>query len=604
MSIIYLFLIIFFLSLAMGLIFNRNISKTIFLSMIFIILWIYMFGLLKNVKLGCITLVILGVIAMIYDITNYKKIKPLISFSALTYLILTFLISIIFFRYAHLSSWDEFTHWGTYVKNIWYFNSLGNDRFTSIANSYPPGISIFQYFLIFLNGRFSESQLYIALYILLTSIFINLTDKLKLRNNFTKFITVFFICLIFPAGFTAANSIQNIYVDTMLGILFAYCIFSLVKEEISIFGIINLSLSTALLILTKDSGLVFAFAVYCIILFDILFFRREMYKDFYINRIKNSRKLKIILCICILLPIIIKILWMIYVSINIHVSTTMNSVVFKYPTYGNSVIRAFLGTIFTNGLETTGGIIFIPTIYWIVISIFLTYITKKEKNYKIIVFSIISSTILYLLFLMMSYLFIFGEDEAMRMASVGRYLITLILGTMGIPIYYALYQFVSDEINNKIVFSVIILLVIFITGYYQFVNKLLTFNQNTTSEFYSNYNDIIELQRKLEKNTKIYYISVDSDGLDFYITKYLMTPVFVQEKNFNLYNYNDKGRIKSKDFQKVLTENKYDYVYINTVNEKLKKDYKDIFNDDIYEKSLYRVEKGGQLTKINNKDIK
>lgn len=584
MSLLFLFLIITIVSYFLGIRCNKKISSTIFPATIMIILWIYIFGIFHQLKLGCISLVGISIFLLIYEVFNYKKIKKVTNISALFYLSIIFIISIVFFKNNHLINWDEFSHWGTYVKNMFYFQSLGNNSFTSIANSYPPGISIFQYFLQFLNRKYQESFLFIALYILISIVFINIFENCKKSKG--KFILNCFILIVFPCCFVAANSIDSIYVDTILGIVFAYCILSIIKKEISLFHFLNLFLSTSLLILIKDSGIIFAGVIYITLLFDIFFVRKKEYIKF----LKSSNLSKKIICVILLfLPIIIRGLWMIYCAKNISVSNGYDLITLSYPQYGKDVISLFLSTIFTNGIGTTGGILFLPTIYWIAISVFFILILK-EKEDKTLIFAIIMCSILYCLFLIASYLFIFNKVEALKLASIGRYLVSLILGVFGISVYNALYKYNNNQINNNY-FAIIIMFVVMTVGYYPFVSKVLNYNQNTTKEFYNGYNEIQQLSSKLDIDDKVYYISIESDGLDFYISKYLLTPIWTQTGNFDLYNFDNKGAISVNGFKNILLE--YDYVYVHKITEKFIQDYSILFNDEIKENSLYKIEKEG-----------
>ena len=51
-----------------------------------------------------------------------------------------------------IAEWDEFSHWGSVVKSMFLTNGLSVKEGSSLMfKSYPPAISIFEYFFQVIN---------------------------------------------------------------------------------------------------------------------------------------------------------------------------------------------------------------------------------------------------------------------------------------------------------------------------------------------------------------------------------------------------------------------------------------------------------------------
>lgn len=81
--------------------------------------------------------------------------------------------------------WDEFSHWADIVKVMTTLNDFGtNPESYSIFRSYPPGMSLFQYYALKLSEwttsvPFNEWQLYAAYQIFLFSFMLPFIKELK-----------------------------------------------------------------------------------------------------------------------------------------------------------------------------------------------------------------------------------------------------------------------------------------------------------------------------------------------------------------------------------------------------------------------------------------
>ena len=583
MPVLFLIAMLLCISITIGLIFSKNITFTFFPTIMLISLTVYLFGCLGLLNVGCIVLIIISFVSLIFNIVNIKKIKEIFSVELFLYLIILFLLSIVFFSKAHFTMWDEFTHWGSVLKNMFYFKSLPTDSFTSVANAYPPIISVFEYILLFISKKYNEGLIYIALFILTSSVFVESFANISIKKNKCKFIITSILLIVFPNIFAATSAFSSIYVDTIISLFFAYSLLKIVNDEPDLFSIISSSLCLSFLFLTKDVGLVFGIVIYFSIFLNFIK-RRNKYSKLLV---KKSFIRKIGLLVLILLPIMFRIIWFVYITNNIRVLNTYDMINFSYPDYGLTVISTFLSTFFTNGLSTTSGLIFMPTFYWIILSCFLLYYSNKKECLELIS-NIFVLTIGYLLFYLISYLFLFNESEALSMASVGRYLSTLALSVFAIPVYGGLVAFNNSKSCDNNHFIIVLAIVAFSIGYFPYVGKVFDLFSESQNN-YSQYDTILKYKDVLNDNNKVYYLSIDSTGLDYYIVQYLVTPYMLQNDKYDLYNCSNER--PCADFNVIL--NNYDYVWLEHINKQFLDDYESLFDSAINEKSMYKV--------INNK---
>ena len=130
MSLILALIVLMGVAVFTSIIFNKKIDKTIILSFFITIFIIYIFGFFDHLK------------EIIHNIIT----PGMIIFGILT------IIIFIFERGRMIAEWDEFSHWGSVVKSMFLTNGLSVKEGSSLMfKSYPPAISIFEYFFQVIN---------------------------------------------------------------------------------------------------------------------------------------------------------------------------------------------------------------------------------------------------------------------------------------------------------------------------------------------------------------------------------------------------------------------------------------------------------------------
>ena len=231
-----------------------------------------------------------------------------------------FIIVLIFFSifdfnrvYTH---WDEFSHWGEMLKEM-----IRTDKFYSsslsvlqVHKDYPPIIQLFELFIIKLFGSYKECYAIFALHLLELSLFTFLIDdSIKLDKKNLIIGTFFTILLIFLyiILFDLHGIVNSIYIDYFLAFLVAYILITifLSKDKTSIFTLLNISISSSFLLLTKQIGI----SLYAMIIFF-----------YFICLIMDNKKIKIskgniivllkIVFLIIVVPILLLLWWNSYIK--------------------------------------------------------------------------------------------------------------------------------------------------------------------------------------------------------------------------------------------------------------------------------------------------
>jgi hypothetical protein len=159
-------------------------------------------------------------------------------------------------------TWDELRLWAAYPKALYFTNQLqlGFDKLIySIMQEYPPGMALFQYFIQRLSGCFVEAKLFWAYGVFAISVLLPALRNIRWKNLWW-IILITFCAFIVPMLFSnsgqgALNMYRSLFIDPMLGILFAYCLFLCFQEGFSdLYATIRFAMGLGALVLLKNTG--------------------------------------------------------------------------------------------------------------------------------------------------------------------------------------------------------------------------------------------------------------------------------------------------------------------------------------------------------------
>lgn len=640
--------VIIFISCATSILTHHKFEAMLPFSFFIIVFTLYICGLYGVLLTGIYILVLLAILCLGYSCFYFIKDKNILTSQIITPGFTVFLVFalLIFVNSTgrFMVTWDEFTHWGLVVKNMYIFDALGNYKeATTVFKGYPPATALLEYFFVRLKTPFSEEYLFRAMDLFLVSIVLPIFEminwkQLKQCQRLFQSLPIIFIILLLPMIFYP-NIYNNLYVDGFLGLLFAHLLFSYFhSDKQDYFTYLNLGGTAFILVLIKASGVGLVIIAFLIILFDIFVFQRDEIHTFMTTHNKTNKKnINWKNVIWLLFPIFITIIgkysWSIYLKITNTgpawntASITLGGIFELFtrhiPEYRIKTIKNFFSSLVTmfykDGSFKMSYLLWILFIALSILTIYKLIDDNKREKKRIIVagIGIIIGFIIYSTTLLILYLFTYAILEATSLASFSRYMNTYLLGALAFVIFCLIaYSFSSNKKISSVIPAIILCILIPFIPINDVALQYLSSEYKTSFSYVqrSKYHKIETLPSKLNiKSDKIYFISQNSTGIDYWITRYSVTPMKISPTfTWNLIIPSKATaemtlQISANDWAEELKK-EYTYVYLFSVDETFKKDYSPLFNKigDIQNDTLYYVDKSGTsiLLRIVGKDGK
>jgi|BioPla2DNA2_1021312.scaffolds.fasta_scaffold23947_1 hypothetical protein len=604
---------------------NRRFEEILPISIMSMAVLLFLFGVFKMLEIGVVA--VLTIIILLYAISAIKLIKNkknafVENFFTPAFFIFTAIYLVL--NYAQLGLvarfWDEFSHWMDCVKAMTCLNDFVADPEShSLFRAYPPIMSLFQYFvqklylLIYPDRPFNEWRMYLAYQMFALSALFPFFSKLSLKNplkNLFCSIVVFVSPILFEPNFYS-----TLYIDPFLSILTAAGFFAILKMRKDGVYYTYMSLLCATLVLAKEVGLFFAvfiaFAVIVDCIIRVVGDRDENLGAYYYKKAWP-------MLMPLLSLVLAKLLWN-YVLKQYGLNGNSGSQIdlWNYTrmffthcdtTYRQAVVDSFKKAFLQKALYVGRGTYISYYSLFFILFLLIYLILKRTVNdavtrrrYRAVTAIIMLQTMLYIYCLGAVYVYNFSEYEATRLASYPRY--------MGIE-YMALGLMVSlgaiELINNNfewksthfVIIAVLFAIIFPFKIVIDFLGRDMIRDENVMVRA-----ELDELKNIINKhcdgNDKIYYISQESDGYDFYVTKFNARPNWVAVDGFLGWSLGGPFydgdiwyiNISSDELMQKLIEEEYNYLAIYRTNNYFIENYADIFlnTGEIKENSLYRV---------------
>ncbi|RKI27257.1 hypothetical protein D7V82_14950 [bacterium 1xD8-6] len=545
MAIIFLCAVVFCVALAFAAAFGRRIEGTLALSVMFLISLLYFSGFYGNLLWGVYACVFCAAVSSGYLV--YCAVKKNMKISKHLSPYLAFFIVFVLWLYHNyhgmvLSEWDEFTHWGLSTK-IMYDSDLFSNQpgLTCYFVDYLPGTALFQYLLQKLNREYAEWCSVLAQGIFVAVFPFAFLEKIDIskKNLIPAGIAALAVFLL-PEGFYL-NAYRILYVDTSLAVVFAYALFChFSAEKRDAFYFINLSAAFGILCIIKPSGIGLMALAAVIITGDNLISGRfpALWK-----------KRKFALLAVEVLPFLTgwfyKFLWQLRLDAlgyaahfdtgRITFSAVWDVLSGKGEQYQKDTLanfyNAFVGMDKTK--ISTGSLI----CYLFVFALLLYFIIRfrRQERKRWMLFAGLSSAcfIIYSLYMLALYLFTYSPDEAVGLASFNRYEYTVILGLI-LPQVLLLFVFLVNHPKGKCyqVFCVLICILFMVPN--DISLKIDNGEElSAKQELRKNYEIADRVREKLSVNDKVWLISNGSDGYDYWVLRYNLSPVHAQTRDYS-----------------------------------------------------------------------
>lgn len=609
---LYLLLILLSISTSISFLFHQKIEKTLFLSIFTIVIIEFFSGyILNNLKIGFYIILLIFLLSVIYNIYriigNKTFLKKYIFTNGFYIFLLAYCIIIVITYNKFCIENDAFSHWTLIVKNMFNLNTFAIDKNATINSSYPQGISLFQYFVMNLNGKYSESILYTSIDLTMVCLILSIIKSTNFKNQLLNFIFI----ILFPIVFSQEYANNYIMVDTLLSVTFFVTITKYIYAK-NKFDYIIIIITSTFLIMIKDFGIILLLIFYLYVILNIIF-----------N--KTAKSSKTFLILLFIIPMVIKLLWLIIVKEynvgNVYgasvstFSAIINIFTFNLNKHEILVTINFIKNIFAQNALV--GFIEAPIFILLTIYILLIYLINKKlrsKKIKNILIFLGIGLIIYMFILLSTYLNVFDNYESTTLASYTRYINTYILS-----IYLTTLIIIITNIKFKYKNCILISLSI-----YFIIVALYSNNINKKHLFFKYNNNFAAFEKSvlnIKKNQKIYFVSQGIYGNSFrplkyfwLVARYKATPIKLNNDGWILgtrKNEYDTYTV-NKDVNDLRNEllNEYDYLYIFTVNQEFKDLYGELFNvqnNVIDDNQLYIIKKNVKNHKIlylvnNDKD--
>ena len=581
--------------------FEKTLPLTFFISAIMLYLSQFIF---HTFKVGYILNILFCLIFPIYVIKNKKKIKEYITPGLIGFISLYIIIFILDFN-RFFTRWDELSHWGKMVKEMYKL-----DSFYSISTSnllvhkdYPPIMSLLELFFCFLSGKYKEVYLIRCMHLFEGTLILSCIN-FKEKNNksiILKTIIISGFIYLVTFLFDSAIVINSIYTDYVLALLTAYILYNeFTLKKLDLFNILNILFSLIFILLLKQVSIAFYLMIIFFFIINFCFKR---------NNLSLKKKILITLII-IIIPILFLLIWNNYVNaLNIKGQFNVSDIkinsfkeIINSDNYQKQTIVNYVDAIFNKSILNSNINLsyFQLGIILLFILIFIYKIIKDKvdsKKYILYVITLIIGYFGYALLMLLLYVYSFGEIEGPMLASYDRYMSSYILICIYSIIFIYLHYKDIELKNNYRLISLIFLIALMIKpiSYLKLRPDLIILNNH----HYDAYRNAVEVIDKNAKDMdKVYIIDqIEKDGAMYYINYFsnkISTNVIMYEFVTNIDSSYDFFYDNYYDYMK-----DFNYLYTYSIDETFIEKYSFLTNGKIKEKTLYKIEnKKGKIELI------
>ena len=573
-------------------------------------------GIIFNLKVGLIVAMLLAagcyVAALVITIKK-KTIKSLVKNITSPGLIFFAIACALFFyinRGKYFSYWDEFSHWGDVVRAMVYLDDFGTNKASMcMFPSYPPAMSIFQYFIervnsAFSDGKFNESLSYNAYHILLASFALPFVERVGLKSKISSVLLGLGYLLLPLMAYDCAYA--SIYIDPFIGLMAGVGFGIVLFFEDGIYKSLLLSSCLGILIISKDSGMLFAMTVLAAYLLTIIIG-------------KKSKKHILYIAISIVGALLPKVLWKYELkktstwaifSEKVDVKEFFGIVVGKIASdnYRANVWKIFLERFTGESVNWSrfgiplSYMIVVIILFAIIIALSIIGIKKKSIDKKYIIVSnimILATFTMFTIGVACTYMYKFSQYEAEILASFDRYINTGVL--MILTYVFLLATRVLLEGDKRATFilkyAILLMLAILTVPRFQISNELTRFSAKKSLYGVEELRRLADSVNEItDGNNGVWLIAQENNG---YYNLFFNSLIRPNRGGVNcsigeaFYEGDDHSLIISCDEWEEELCVSYDYVVLYVLNDYFYDNFSSAFVDsnDIHEMCIYKLNK-------------
>ena len=544
------------------------------------------------------------------------RLKAVLSPGLLGYLILC--VIAVRVSSAQFCQWDEFSHWGTVVKDMFYSKQLGiYPDSVSSYKTYPPGAALWELYFSSYFQEWNDWPVIFAYNLLIIQWMMPLFGCLKFQKEerhrqmaVCKYLTVtiVFVIFVYLIPYLYYSPFEGIawrciYVGRALGIGFAWMLFmhfGTAPEEKDAFYYFSFALGAGFQCFLKGTGIFFVLMALLMIIPDVILTGGE-----------EKRKILARYGNACLLPFLMILSW--YTGLRImnvsrvwnvdavNIGSIIKLITGKEESWRYDVIKDFPAFLNHLTLQFYHGsiILTIPAypLFWAAGPCFLSVLNGRkniftDKRNPLIVSAALLEFVIYELAVLLTELYVLTPEEAMKLSSGQRYTADFCIGMSCFIIFYIISYLFSETTPGRQNYLYFLLLLVFLFNSVSVEKavKDLTDPAGESADSYlftnfARYNGIEEKIGKILTPENSCYILSDDDPYGFFVLRKQMIPI---RTNSELLDADTENQCEA--FLKEILFTGYDYVFINSVSDEFNSLCRGLFADKtISELSLYRV---------------
>ncbi len=360
------------------------------------------------------------------------------------------------------SDWDEFSHWGRFIKECIRLDRLYVTSTASMAHpDYVPAISLFEYLWCRLSLHYNEPNAYRGIQVLFVASILPEVDQLKgnkkLLGNITAIAAIVLLLVGLPLVFPAFRFYHTVYQDAIFGILIYYSMRVANERDYTLaYRTFTTTLTICMLAMSKMTAIAFVPMVW-------LYFA---VKEYAINHQKNWHHYTI----TILTPIGLWIWFNHFVKAYVITAGGQSYGGFSLAKIIDVVLhngdiswqtqteKAFLYALFSRDLvgHASFAILFLMLVFG-VYRIALTFPDQVDRDRMCLLSLWIAlSGIAYIILMCFLYDTAFSEYEAIQLASFERYISSWLIAVCFLAAYVMISR-IKDSILAKYSMQILML---------------------------------------------------------------------------------------------------------------------------------------------------
>lgn len=519
---------------------------------------------------------------------------------------------------ARLCQWDEFSHWGTVVKDMFYSKRLGiYPDAVSSYKTYPPGAALWELYFASYFKEWNDWPAIIAYNLLLIQWMMPLFGCLRFRHEerngwltvskYGLFIIIFVI-IVYLVPYLYYSPFEgiawrSIYVDRALGIGFSWLLFmhfGTPLDKKDTFYYFSVALGMGFQFLLKGTGIFFVLLALMMIIPDVILTGRE-----------EKRKILVRYGIACIFPVLTIFTW--YTGLRImnvsrvwdvsaiNIRSIIKLLSGQEEPWRYDIIKKFPDFLNRIALQFYHGSIMltIPAypLFWAAGTCFVSALNGRrnketEKRNLLIVFATLLEFVIYELVILLIELYVLTPIEGQQMSSAPRYSADFCIGMSCFILFYIISYLFSESNPGKQKYFYFVLILLFLFGSVSVekaVKDLADPAQESADSYlftnFARYNGIEDEIGKILRPENSCYILSEDDPYGHLVLRKQMIPIRTNSETIDSDTEN-----QCEVFLKEILFSGYDHVFVNKVSDEFKDSCKGIFEDQtISELSLYRV---------------